>query len=140
MFVQKLGDTNEIWNALDGVFACVVVDEATGEFLAARDPIGVCSFYWGRGKDGSTWFSSEMKALQTHCQTFDIFPPVSSGSSVLLLCSIILTAKELSEVSSAARTVASFFSVKKGLLTHATPSILVHRCEYEFNACMERRR
>ena len=44
MPVQKLGDTNEIWNALDGVFACVVVDEATGEFLAARDPIGGRSF------------------------------------------------------------------------------------------------
>ncbi len=75
--MQKLGDTNEIWNALDGIFACVIVDEAKGEFIAARDPIGVCSFYWGRGKDGSTWFASEMKALQTHCETFDIFPPVS---------------------------------------------------------------
>ena len=75
--VQKLGDTNEIWNALDGIFACVIVDEAKGEFIAARDPIGVCSFYWGRGKDGSTWFASEMKALQSHCETFDIFPPVS---------------------------------------------------------------
>ena len=78
---QKLGDTNEIWNALDGIFACVIVDEAKGEFIAARDPIGVCSFYWGRGKDGSTWFASEMKALQEHCKTFDIFPPVS-----LILC------------------------------------------------------
>ena len=77
MCAQKLGDTNEIWNTLDGVFACVIVDEAKGEFIAARDPIGVCSFYWGRGKDGSTWFASEMKALQTHCETFDIFPPVS---------------------------------------------------------------
>ena len=129
MPVQKLGDTNEIWNALDGIFACVVVDEATGEFLAARDPIGVCSFYWGRGKDGSTWFSSEMKALQTHCQTFDIFPPVSSTSGVLLLSSYILTAKELSKVSSAARTAASLFSVSKGLLTQATPSIVIHKSE-----------
>ena len=77
MHTQKLGDTNEIWNALDGIFACVIVDEAKGEFIAARDPIGVCSFYWGRGKDGSTWFASEMKALQDHCETFDIFPPVS---------------------------------------------------------------
>lgn len=75
--MQKLGDTNEIWNALDGIFACVLVDEAKGEFIAARDPIGVCSFYWGRGRDGSTWFASEMKALQEHCETFDIFPPVS---------------------------------------------------------------
>ena len=77
MCAQKLGDTNEIWNTLDGIFACVIVDEAKGEFIAARDPIGVCSFYWGRGKDGSTWFASEIKALQTNCETFDIFPPVS---------------------------------------------------------------
>ncbi len=81
--LQKLGDTNEIWNMLDGIFACVLVDEAKGEFIAARDPIGVCSFYWGRGKDGSTWFASEMKALQAHCETFDIFPPVSVPIFVL---------------------------------------------------------
>lgn len=73
---QKLGDSDELWNSLDGIFACVLVDEATGEFVAARDPIGVCSFYWGKGRDGSTWFASEMKALQAHCETFDIFPPV----------------------------------------------------------------
>ena len=96
MPVQKLRDTNEIWNALDGIFACVIVDEATGEFLAARDPIGVCSFYWGRGKDGSTWFSSEMKALQTHCQTFDIFPPVCSTSSILALSFHMLGAEGVS--------------------------------------------
>ena len=73
---QKLGDSDELWNALDGIFACVLLDEATGEFMAARDPIGVCSFYWGKGKDGSTWFASEMKALQANCTSFDIFPPV----------------------------------------------------------------
>ncbi|EIE27700.1 glutamine-hydrolyzing asparagine synthase [Coccomyxa subellipsoidea C-169] len=72
---EKLGDSDELWNSLDGIFACVLVDEATGDFVAARDPIGVCSFYWGKGRDGSTWFASEMKALQAHCETFDIFPP-----------------------------------------------------------------
>ena len=77
---QKLGDSDELWNSLDGIFACVLVDEATGDFVAARDPIGVCSFYWGKGRDGSTWFASEMKALQAHCKTFDIFPPVSPPS------------------------------------------------------------
>ena len=81
---QKLGDSDELWNALDGIFACVLLDESTGDFVAARDPIGVCSFYWGRGADGSVWFASEMKALQAYCATFDIFPPVRGGASCLL--------------------------------------------------------
>jgi asparagine synthetase B (glutamine-hydrolysing) len=74
---QKYGDTNQLWNSLDGIFACVIWDERTGYFCAARDPIGICSLYWGRGADGSVWFASEMKALQSKCTTIDCFPPVS---------------------------------------------------------------
>lgn len=74
--VQAHGDTNELWNSLDGIFACVVWDEATCEFTIARDPLGICSLYWGKDKDGSIWAASEMKALQ-HLETLDIFPPVS---------------------------------------------------------------
>jgi len=73
----KMGDCEELWNSLDGIFACVIVDERTGHFCAARDPMGICSFYWGRGKDGSIWFASELKALQDNCETFEFFPPVS---------------------------------------------------------------
>ena len=72
----RYGDTNELWNSLDGIFACVIWDERTGTFCAARDPIGICSLYWGRADDGSVWFASEMKALQDHCKTIDCFPPV----------------------------------------------------------------
>ena len=72
---QKYGDTNELWNSLDGIFACVIWDERTGQFCAARDPIGICSLYWGQGEDGSVWFASEMKALQANCKSIDIFPP-----------------------------------------------------------------
>jgi len=49
---------------LDGVFAFVLSDEKTGDFIAARDPIGVVPLFWGWGPDGSTWFASEMKALK----------------------------------------------------------------------------
>lgn len=73
---QKYGDTNELWNSLDGIFACVIWDERTGYFCAARDPIGICSLYWGKGADGSMWFASEMKALQTKCTNIECFPPV----------------------------------------------------------------
>jgi len=60
---------------LDGVFAFVLADETTGEFIAARDPIGVVPLYWGWGRDGSIWFASEMKALRDVCPRFEQFPP-----------------------------------------------------------------
>ena len=73
---EKLGDSDELWNMLDGIFACVLYDETKGTFMAARDPIGICPLYWGKGADGSMWFASEMKALQHRCVSFEIFPPV----------------------------------------------------------------
>ena len=45
--------------------------------MAARDPLGICSFYWGRGRDGSLWFASELKALEANCDSYEFFPPVS---------------------------------------------------------------
>lgn len=60
---------------LDGVFAFVLSDENTGDFLAARDPIGVVPLFWGWGNDGSIWFASEMKALKDICYRFEPFPP-----------------------------------------------------------------
>ena len=33
---EKLGDSNELWQCLDGIFACVVYDEKKGTFMAAR--------------------------------------------------------------------------------------------------------
>ena len=72
---HKYGESNELWNSLDGIFACVIWDERTNTFVAARDAVGICSLYWGKGKDGSTWFASEMKSLQTKCEWIDTFPP-----------------------------------------------------------------
>ena len=73
---EKYGDDDKIWNALDGTFACVIYDERTQQFCAARDPIGICPMYWGKDANGATWFASEMKALQHQCASFEIFPPV----------------------------------------------------------------
>lgn len=63
-------------DSFDGIFACVLSDESTGDFVVARDAMGICPLYWGQGKDGSMWFASEMKALIDVCETFEIFPPV----------------------------------------------------------------
>ncbi|KNC86393.1 asparagine synthetase [Sphaeroforma arctica JP610] len=60
---------------LDGMFAFVVSCESTGEFIAARDPIGICPLYYGRSGDGAMWFSSEMKSLHDECVSFESFPP-----------------------------------------------------------------
>jgi asparagine synthase (glutamine-hydrolysing) len=59
---------------LDGIFAFILYDSQTGSYLAARDPIGVCSMYIGWHHDGSTWFASEMKALED-CTLVEEFPP-----------------------------------------------------------------
>ena len=84
---EKYGDDDKIWNALDGTFACVIWDERTQQFCAARDPIGICPMYWGKDKDGATWFASEMKALQHQCVSFEIFPPVSPATvTSTMLC------------------------------------------------------
>ena len=80
--VQKMGAVDALWDMLDGIFACVLFDARTGEFCAARDPIGICPLYWGRSADGGTWFCSELKGLQAQCEHFDIFPPARPGPLV----------------------------------------------------------
>jgi len=60
---------------LDGVFAFVLSDARTGEFLVARDAIGVIPLYYGVGRDGALWFASELKAIEAVCERFEVFPP-----------------------------------------------------------------
>lgn len=61
-------------NRLDGIFAFILYDSRDNSYLAARDPIGVCSMYMGWHHSGSTWFASEMKALED-CTLVKEFPP-----------------------------------------------------------------
>jgi len=70
---EKCGD--DFVKKLDGDFSFVLSDGAKKRFIAARDPIGVTPLYIGYHADGSTWFSSEMKALRKDCERFEIFPP-----------------------------------------------------------------
>ena len=48
---------------LDAEFACVIYDGAAGEFIAARDPIGIRPLYYGHDSSGSAVFASEPKNL-----------------------------------------------------------------------------
>ena len=70
---QQMGDA--CVHELDGMFAFVLVDEQSGAFLAARDPIGILPLYIGFGPRGTLWFASEFKALQDDCERIEIFPP-----------------------------------------------------------------
>lgn len=62
-----------IFNTLKGVFASLTVDLERGQFVAARDPIGVRAMYLGRSHDGAIWFASEAKALMEHCSHIEPF-------------------------------------------------------------------
>mmetsp|Transcript_42057 Transcript_42057/g.50987 ORF Transcript_42057/g.50987 Transcript_42057/m.50987 type:complete len:569 (+) Transcript_42057:118-1824(+) len=65
----------EFVNMLDGMFSFVLLDTRDNSFIAARDPIGITCMYLGYGRDGSVWFSSEMKALKDDCERFEPFLP-----------------------------------------------------------------
>jgi len=60
---------------LDGQFAFVAVDDATGHWIAARDHMGICPLYLGRHEDGTLWFASEMKALVDDCRHVELVEP-----------------------------------------------------------------
>ena len=60
---------------MNGIFAFALFDPKTGEYLIARDPIGVVPLYWGRDKDGNLYVASEMKAILDVCPKVEQFPP-----------------------------------------------------------------
>lgn len=62
---------------INGMYSFVLYDSISDTYVVARDPIGIIPLYVGYGKDGSVWFSSELKALQEHCDNFECFPPGS---------------------------------------------------------------
>jgi asparagine synthase (glutamine-hydrolysing) len=64
-------------NHLDGMFSFVLYDKAQDRIIAARDPIGVTSFYqgWSSKMPGAVFFASELKCLHTVCDKIISFPP-----------------------------------------------------------------
>ena len=53
----------EMFKMLDAEFACVIYDGKSGEYIAARDPIGIRPLYYGYDKSGVIVFASEPKNL-----------------------------------------------------------------------------
>ena len=62
---------------LDGMFSWVLYDKNADRLVAARDPIGIASFYqgWSSKTPGAVYFASELKCLHPVCDKIITFPP-----------------------------------------------------------------
>ncbi|MCJ1428125.1 asparagine synthetase [Sticta canariensis] len=62
---------------LDGMFSWVLHDKVADRTIAARDPIGITSFYqgWSSSTPGAVYFASELKCLHPVCDKIITFPP-----------------------------------------------------------------
>lgn len=62
---------------LDGMFSWVLYDRNSDRTIAARDPIGITSFYqgWSSKTPNAVYFASELKCLHPVCDKIITFPP-----------------------------------------------------------------
>ncbi|ROW00803.1 hypothetical protein VMCG_06536 [Cytospora schulzeri] len=62
---------------LDGMFSFVLYDKKLDRTIAARDPIGVTTLYygWNTKEPGAVYFGSELKCLHPVCDKIEAFPP-----------------------------------------------------------------
>ena len=64
-----------MFKMLDAEFAMILYDGETGEYVAARDPIGIRPLYYGQDAQGVMVFASEPKNLVGLCARVMPFPP-----------------------------------------------------------------
>lgn len=67
---------------LNGIFAFAIYNEETGEYLIARDHIGIIPLYMGYDASGNFYVASELKALEGICTIIKEFPPAHYLSSI----------------------------------------------------------
>jgi len=60
---------------VNGIFAFVLYDRRTRQYLIARDPLGVVPLYTGTDEAGRRYVSSELKGLADVCTSLAPFPP-----------------------------------------------------------------
>ena len=65
----------DMFAMLDAEFACILYDGQTGQFIAARDPIGIRPLYYGYDGQGTILFASEPKNLLGLTDEILPFPP-----------------------------------------------------------------
>ena len=80
----------EMFAMLDAEFACIIYDGDLGEYIAARDPIGIRPLYYGYDKNGATIFASEAKNLVELTDKIMPFPPghYYKGGQFVCYCDI----------------------------------------------------
>ncbi len=80
----------EMFSMLDAEFACVIYDGKTGEYIAARDPIGIRPLYYGYDSRGTVIFASEPKNLVGIAGKILPFPPghYYKGGEFIRYCDI----------------------------------------------------
>jgi asparagine synthase (glutamine-hydrolysing) len=86
----KLLTPAEFCNALDGVFALVLVDTATNTLYAARDPYGVRPLFYSHLPTGGVVFASEIKGLPRGAIPVP-FPPGHFSAHDLTTGTMIMT-------------------------------------------------
>lgn len=65
----------EMFSMLDAEYALILYDGKKGEYIAARDPIGIRPLYYGYDKNGTILFASEPKNLVGLAERIMPFPP-----------------------------------------------------------------
>ena len=65
----------DMFKRFDAEFACIIFDGRTGEYIAARDPIGIRPLYYGYDEKGAILFASEAKNLVGLAKKVMPFPP-----------------------------------------------------------------
>ena len=80
----------EMFAMLDAEFACIIYDGDLGEYIAARDPIGIRPLYYGYDKNGAIIFGSEAKNLVELTDKIMPFPPghYYKGGQFVCYCDI----------------------------------------------------
>ncbi|RGT75319.1 asparagine synthase B [Mediterraneibacter massiliensis] len=80
----------DMFAMLDAEFACIIYDGEAGEFIAARDPIGIRPLYYGYDKEGAVIFASEAKNLVGLTDKIMPFPPgyYYKGGQFICYCDI----------------------------------------------------
>lgn len=80
----------EMFAMLDAEYACIIYDGDLGEYIAARDPIGIRPLYYGYDKEGTIIFASEAKNLVKLTDKIMPFPPghYYKGGQFVCYCDI----------------------------------------------------
>jgi asparagine synthase (glutamine-hydrolysing) len=75
-FQYNEDDTNLV-QRLDGMFSFVLLDKKRNRVIAARDPIGITTLYygWNSKMPETVYFASELKSLNEDCDKILAFPP-----------------------------------------------------------------